>query len=328
VVNARGFDANIIFALSDGAIEIRLFADLSIADGKFHHVAGIVDRTRKRARLFIDGVQRATAAIDALGAVAPPDGVRFGSTAAGNNLSGTIDEVRISRVARTTFHPALGEDDEAYRARLRIFRRWVLPTPANVIAMINEAGPLLVDPAPYILVEKNQPTQVAQCPVRIVPATLAPGAAIAVDGTTPQNETVAGTPADDPGFDPSLDLISYAQAGVDSSDDPGGARMQAGTGLVLDALVARLTATPGTSFSNIPSTPRGPRHCTPSAARSACVTRRSARMRWERWRIVQGLPMWAISALTSRSRFRRVNGYGLSAHRRQASASTLPARST
>jgi hypothetical protein len=249
VVNARGFNANILFALCDGTPENQLFADLSVADGRFHHVAGIVDRTRKRARLFIDGVQRATAPIDALGAVAPPDGVRFGSTAAGNSLSdlsATIDEVRISRVARAMFHPALGEDDEAYRARLRIFRRWVLPTPANVIAMINEAAPLAVDPAPYILVEANQPTQVAQCPVRIVPATLATGTAIALDGTTPQDETVAGTPADDPGFDSSLDLISYAHGGVDSTTDPGGARMQAGTGFVLDALVARLAATPGT----------------------------------------------------------------------------------
>jgi len=247
VVNARGFNANILFALCDGAHEVRLFADLSIADGRFHHVAGIVDRTRKRARLFVDGVQRATAPIDALGAVAPPDGVRLGSTAAAvNNLTGTIDEVRISRVARAKFHPVLGEDDEAYRARLRIFRRWVLPTPANVIAMINEAAPLAVDPAPYILVEANQPTQVAQCPIRIVPATLPNGSAIALDGTAPRDETVAGRPADDPGFDPSLDLITYGHAGVDSTTDPGGAQMQAGTGFVLDALVARLAGTPGT----------------------------------------------------------------------------------
>ena len=247
VVNARGFNANILFALCDNTIEVRLFADLSVADGRFHHVAGIVDRTRKRARLFLDGVQRATAPIDTLGAIAPPDGVRFGSTAAAtNNLSGTVDEVRISRIARATFHPALGEGDDPYRARLRIFRRWVLPTPANVIAMINEAAPFPSDPAPYVLIETNQPTQVAETPVRIVPATLATGTAIAVDGTTPQDETVAGTPADDPGFDPALDLITYAHAGVDSTSDPGGARMQAGTGLVLDALVARLAATPGT----------------------------------------------------------------------------------
>jgi hypothetical protein len=252
VVNTpeRGFNANVLFALCDGTSEVRRYADLSIADGRFHHIAGIVDRTRKRARLFVDGVQRATAPIDTLGAITPPDAIRFGSTAAGNALSGTIDEARISRVARATFHPALGEDDDAYRRRLRIFRRWVLPTPANVIAMINEAAPFPNDPAPqvppYILIETNQPTQVAQSPVRIVPATLAIGTTIAVDGTTPQDETVAGTPADDAGFDPTLDLITYAHAGVDSTSDPGGARMQARTGFVLDALVARLAATPGT----------------------------------------------------------------------------------
>lgn len=247
VVNARGFDANLLFAMCDGGLEVRLFADLSVSDGKFHHVAGIIDRTRKRARLFVDGVQRSTAAIDGLGAVAPADAVRLGSTAAAtNNLSGTIDEVRISRVARTTFHPALGEDDDAYRARLRIFRRWVLPTPANVIGMINEAAPFPADPAPYVLIETNELTQVAQLPVRVVPRALPAGTALALDGSAPQDETVAGTPADDPGFDPALDLITYTHAGVDSTSDPGGARMQAGAGFVLDALVARLAGTPGT----------------------------------------------------------------------------------
>lgn len=247
VVNARGFNGNVLFALCDGAQEVRIFADVEIADGGFHHVAGVIDRTRKRARLFVDGVQSATAPIDTLGAISPPDAIRFGSTAGGNALSGTIDEVRISRVERTTFHPVLGEGDDAYRARLRIFRRWVLPTLANVIAMINETAPFPNDPAPYILIEANQPTQVAECPVRIVPAILAEGSAIALDGTTPQDETVAGTPNDDAGLDPSLDLITYTNAGVDASHDPGGARMQAGAAKVLDALVTRLTAagTPG-----------------------------------------------------------------------------------
>jgi hypothetical protein len=246
VINARGFNANVLFALCDGTHEIRIFADLSIGDARFHHVAGIVDRTRQRARLFVDGVQQATASIAALGAVAPPDGVRFGSTAAaGTNLAGTIDEVRISKVARTTFHPALGENDDAYRSRLRIFRHWVLPTPANVIAMINQAAPFPTDPAPYQLVETNRTTLVAQCPVRIVPATLGIGGALAADGSTARNETVAGTPADDVGFDPSLDLVSYVDAGVDASGDPGHGRMQAGAAKMLDALIGRLGATPG-----------------------------------------------------------------------------------
>jgi Concanavalin A-like lectin/glucanases superfamily len=246
VVNARGFNANILFALCDGVREVRIFADTGIADNMFHHIAGMIDRAHQRARLFVDGVQRATAPIDALGAIAPPDDVRMGSTAAGNLLAGSIDEVRLSRVARTSFHPALGEDDEAYRARLRIFRRWVIPTPANLIAMVNEAAPLGSDPAPYVLIEANQPVQVAECPMRIVPAALAAGTAIALDGTTPLDETAAGTPGDDAGFDPALDLIAYTHANVDSSTDTGGGRMQAGTGKLLDALAARLAAvTPG-----------------------------------------------------------------------------------
>jgi hypothetical protein len=247
VINARGFTGNVLFALCDGTHEVRLFADLSITDGRFHHVAGIVDRTRLRARLVIDGVQRATAPIDTLGAVAPPVGVTLGATGGGNNLSGAIDEVRLSRVARKTFHPALGEDDDAYRSRLLIFRRWVLPSPANLISMVNQAAPFPNDPAPYISIETNGPTQVAQRAVRIIPASLPAGLAIAYDGSTPRDETIAGTPNDDAGFDPALDLITYSNALVTSAGDPGQAKMQAGTGRVLDFLVAELTAaaTPG-----------------------------------------------------------------------------------
>jgi hypothetical protein len=111
--------------------------------------------------------------------------------------------------------------------------------------MINQAAPFPADAAPYVLVETNRAAQVAQCPVRIVPATLGLGGAIAADGSTARDETVAGTPADDVGFDPSLDLVSYVNAAVDASADPGRARMQAGAAKMLDALVGRLGATPG-----------------------------------------------------------------------------------
>ena len=242
VINCRGFNANVMFALCDGTREVRLFGDLCIADRKYHHIAGIIDRGRSRARLYVDGIQRATAAIDGLGAIAPAAGVSFGATAGGNNLTGSIDEARVSRVARTTFHPALGEDDEAYRARLRIFRRWVLPAPAQIISMINEVAPLPTDPAPYFLVETNRPTQVALRTVRIFPPTLPAGTAIAADGTTVRDESVAGTAADDAGFDPALDLITYSNTAVDSSSDPGGGKMQAGTARLLDFLVARLAS--------------------------------------------------------------------------------------
>jgi len=246
VVNARGFNANVMFAVCDGAREIRTFADVGIADGAFHHIAGVIDRGRSRARLYVDGVQRAALPIDGVGAIAPPDNLRFGSTAASaNQFVGVIDEVRLSNVARVGFFPVLGEDDDAYRSRLKIFRRWKLPTFANLQSMINEAAPFPSDDAPYVLLDKNQPTQVALRPVRIVPPTLPNGTAIAVDGSIAHDETVAGTPSDDAGFDPALDLIAYQNASVDASSDPGGGRMQVGAGRMLDALVARLAANPG-----------------------------------------------------------------------------------
>ena len=240
IANERGFSANPLFAVCDGAVEVRCHADLSIADGAFHHIAGVIDRRRRRARLFVDGIQRATAAIDGLGAIAPPDDVRFGATTTGNQLRATIDEVRISRIARTTFHPVLGEDDDAYRARLRLFRRWEMPTPQRMLALINEAAPLDGDPASYILVEANRTTNTAECALRIVPAALAAGLAIAADGQPARDETVAGTPTDDAGFDAALDLVAYADAAVDATADPGNARMQAGAAAMLDALAAQL----------------------------------------------------------------------------------------
>ena len=46
-------------------------------------------------------------------------------------LLGVVEEVRFSSVARTDFHPVLGENDASYRQRLRFFRRWVLPLVHN-----------------------------------------------------------------------------------------------------------------------------------------------------------------------------------------------------
>ena len=136
--------------------EIRVYADLPVADGAFHHVAGMIHRKRNRARIFVDGAQCANIAIDELGAVAPANqDVTFGATgngaALGNFFSGVLDEIRISRVARATFHPVLGEDDAAYRARLKIFRRWTLPSRAALEGMVNQAAPFPTDPAPYQL---------------------------------------------------------------------------------------------------------------------------------------------------------------------------------
>jgi len=256
VMDARGIAANVYFAVCDGtAPEIRLFGDVSLADGLYHHVAGVIDRAHDRVRLYVDGVQRMTAPLAGLGAIAPPDDLRFGATTLGNPFAGTIDEVRLSRTARTSFHPALGEDDDAYRARLKLFRRWVLPTPDAVLGMVNEAAPLPGDNSPYVLVEDNQTTQTVLRAIRALPKSVPVGSAIAADGSRARDETVAGSPDDDAGFDPALDLITYKNGAVDSAGDPGQARLQVGMAALLDQLV---TVAGGTMTLEQSYDPAGP----------------------------------------------------------------------
>jgi hypothetical protein len=87
-----------------------------------------------------------------------------------------------------------------------------------------------------MLVETNQLTQTVEVPVRILPKTLPAGTAIALDGSVPRDESIAGAPTDDAGFDPLLDLVAFSDANVDSLGDPGKGRMQARTAHLLRAL--------------------------------------------------------------------------------------------
>jgi hypothetical protein len=138
IVNDRGISNNIRWAVFDGnqPQPTEIFADLDIADGKFHHLAGVLDRTSQRARLFVDEEERASVNISALSALTNAEDIRIGRSAVGHSLSGVVDEVRFSKVERTDFHPVLGEGDEAYRQRLGIFERWLLPTPDALLATI------------------------------------------------------------------------------------------------------------------------------------------------------------------------------------------------
>src|ERR1041385_4262087 len=98
----RGITNNVRWSLWDGdgadGPPIDSFADLNIADGKFHHVAGVVDRVAKLARLFVDGVQHGSADISKLDALTNAELIRIGRSATGHSLTGVIDEVRLSRV--------------------------------------------------------------------------------------------------------------------------------------------------------------------------------------------------------------------------------------
>jgi hypothetical protein len=242
VVNARGIAANVQFTACDGTTELKFFADVTVADGRFHHVAGVLDRARGRARLFVDGVQRASVPLGTFGGIVNGNDLRIGSCATpGNALDGIVDEVRFSNVYRTTFHPVLGEDDEAYRARLRIFRRWVLPTPDSLLTMINQAVRINGNPQSFTLIERNKPSATVIRRVRLVPAVLPTGQSIDARGVQSVKEAqTVGVSADERDFEPAY-LLTHADPRVTYATAQA-ALMQAGTALALNALLARITA--------------------------------------------------------------------------------------
>jgi hypothetical protein len=153
------------FLLSDGSgAMLLLVAGINLAaDGRFHHLAGVVDRQRRQASLYVDGQRCVVKPLNSLGALTTP----FADhqplcLGAGADLGarGVLDEVRLSTAARTSFEPVLGESDDSYRKRLKLFRRWTLPTPVELQSVLNvTVGPLSEDPSkdrePLIVAERN-----------------------------------------------------------------------------------------------------------------------------------------------------------------------------
>ncbi len=206
----RGIPFNIRFLLCDGVQPpVLLFADIRLSTDRFTHVAGVIDRTAHEARLYIDGKVVSAQAIAGLGAIANTEPVRIGRspTAA---YQGVIDEVRFSRVARSTFHPVLGEDDEAYRRRLKLFGRWTLPTLPNLQDMINTTvGEIGGDPQPLILQDKNAAIIGGRLAITVQPETLAAGECIDAQGNNNVREAdVNGTAAEETNFDPAY-LVTH-----------------------------------------------------------------------------------------------------------------------
>jgi hypothetical protein len=231
----RNVPNNVRWALADGAVGVEVFADLDIADGAFHHLAGVLDRAGRRARLFVDGREASSNEVGALGGIANGDPILVGSGAVPVPFSGVVDELRISRVARTTFQPVLGEGDDQYRRRLGIFQRWFLPTPANLLAAVNNLVQINGDPRSFVLIEKPPPAAVAGRAVRIVPAALAAGQSLDDQGDPLAREADAsGLPADDVDFDPVF-LVTWGAA-------PNNHLMQVVAAGALDALAGRLAA--------------------------------------------------------------------------------------
>jgi hypothetical protein len=237
----RGLANNVMWAVADGTDEVKLFADVDLGDGRFHHVAGVIDRSRQRARLFVDGIERAAADVSAVGAITNAEGVRIGRSGTGNQFFGVIDEVRISRIARAEFHPVLGESDGAYRRRLGIFESWQLPTPDTLTRVINQAVQINNDSESFVVTDANRPVASGTALVRIIPATLAGAQSVDRDGVLGVREAdVVGTPEDEPDFDV-VYLLRHNRPEVTYGGE-NTRRMQAPAARALDALVAALSA--------------------------------------------------------------------------------------
>jgi len=233
----RGISNNIRWAGSDGAGAFEAFADMDLSDGQFHHAACLIDRNTQRARLMVDGEMKATADISTIGALTNALPIRMGSSTLDHQFLGVLDEVRLSRIVRTEFDPALGEGDSSYRRRLQIFRSWQLPTPAALLNMINSLVQINNQPDSFILIEKNKSGAMASAVVRVIPASLLAGQSISKDGSPlAKEQDVSGSPDQDTSFQ-SIYLQRHDNAQVDYGGNESNRQMQAATVHVLDNML-------------------------------------------------------------------------------------------
>ncbi len=204
----RGLARNVRLLLFDGQRSIALFTDVSLDIGRFQHLRGVLDRASGHALLYLDGVLRASQSLNGLGALTNSEPVRIGriDVVRGEAFRGVVDEVRISRVARHGFHPVLGESDDSYRRRLEIFRRWTLPTPANLQAALNQAaGEVAGTPEPFVVDDTNAAFVAGARTLTIRPTHLGPDESMDALGRREVAESEgSGTAADDDLFDAAL----------------------------------------------------------------------------------------------------------------------------
>jgi YVTN family beta-propeller protein len=203
----RGIPVNARLLLSDGnaAHQQMLFADADLSGAVFYHLAGVIDRSAKTASLYVNGVLQDSKAIDQLGALTNAEPVRIGRSST-VVYQGVIDEIRLSRVARTTFLPVLGESDDNYRRRLRLFERWTLPSLPDLQRILNEAvGDIGGDSQPLVLNDFNATLVGGQEEIIVDPVGLAPGVCMDAAGNERVQEAdICGTPAGEITFDPLL----------------------------------------------------------------------------------------------------------------------------
>jgi hypothetical protein len=258
----RNIDRNVRFSISDGSRQIELFADRDLGDGAFHHIAGVIGHspesaTPSVAQLYVDGVEAARCPLDVpLGPVGTPVPIRFAfgkeELADGQlynaQFVGLLEEVRISRCARRSFHPVTGEDDGHYRTRLGIFQRWLLPTPSTLQTAINTtAGPVVTGDPPrpvadaFEVREATDPVVTGTRTLRVIPPALTQSQSIAADGAqnVPQADAV-GTADDEPDFDPAWLCRHEDHVGLDFGGREDNRWMQQTVRVALNALLDRL----------------------------------------------------------------------------------------
>ncbi|MER5961469.1 LamG-like jellyroll fold domain-containing protein [Streptomyces sp. NPDC002057] len=268
----RGIDRNLRFSLSDGSVNVELFADRDLGDGAFHHIAGALAREgdTSTVRLHLDGHEVARRVMTTpLGALTTPAELLIGrgteARADGDTtaqFTGLIEEVRVSGTAREAFDPVTGEPDEQYRRRLRIFHRWLLPTPDRLQAAVNTAaGALAVapgDPEPFVVREQSRTVATGRLTLRVLPTELLVSQSVTADGEFGTFEEAAvGTAArDEPDFDPAWLISRPDQPGLTFADGDDSHRMQLVVSRALDALLLRL-AGPDHPADGDPADPGG-----------------------------------------------------------------------
>lgn len=237
--------------LGDGTHTVEVLCGASLPTARFTHIAMTLDRATALLRLFIDGTEVGSTDASVLGAVSPAAPVMIGQTTP--HFVGWLDEVRVSNSARPGFAPALGEADDHYRARLALFRRWLLPTPRNVAAQLNALVPSVGGVAnPFAVGDVDDPLERGRQLVRVWPAVLLRGEHIDRDGRT--DTSPDGLWSNDvDSFDPVMcghhhnPAIVYDAPVTDASRDasllpPDPTLLQPPVAAALDALVPLLAA--------------------------------------------------------------------------------------
>jgi hypothetical protein len=274
----RSIPNNVRWVVGDatGAL-VTIDANVNLAaDGAFHHVAGVVNRDVGVALLFIDGVEVQQAPLGMLFATSIGGPVVFGNCPdLSAPYAGMLDEIRISRVARRSFQPVLGEADDRYRQRLAIFQPWRLPAvPAvrRAVQALTLSDPSRTDVTGLLLGNDPIPAGLLQFDVdetdsarfcasrwlRLIPQRLAPGQSIAADGTIPAVEPDASALRPLAANSPAL--LSEADGANYSFSSPQSRLMVLATAQALEKIAAWLAvvapgATLGIQSAYVPAAP-------------------------------------------------------------------------